>query len=84
MHTDVLLIEDEAELAHAVADHLTAFGLTCHHVTTAEDGMAALVQGTVGIVLLDVSLPGMKGFRVLPRPARAQRHPRHRHLGALA
>lgn len=62
MHTDVLLIEDETELAHAVADYLTAFGLTCCHVTTAEDGLAALAQGTVGVVVLDVNLPGMNGF----------------------
>lgn len=62
MHTDVLLIEDEAELAGAIVDYLTAFGLSCRHVTTAEDGLEALEQGPVGVIVLDVNLPGMNGF----------------------
>ncbi|MDO4244378.1 MAG: response regulator [Actinomyces sp.] len=62
MHTDVLLVEDETEMADAVADYLTAFGLTCRHVSTAEDGLAVLAQDTVGVVVLDVNLPGMNGF----------------------
>ncbi len=58
--TDVLIVDDELELAEATAEYLSAFGLSAHHVPSAEDALA--YDEPVGVILLDVNLPGMNGF----------------------
>ena len=60
--TDVLVVEDERELAEATVEYLAAAGLGVHHAPTAEDALAHLATHTAGVVLLDVNLPGMNGF----------------------
>ncbi|HBX81956.1 MAG TPA: DNA-binding response regulator [Propionibacteriaceae bacterium] len=61
-HHDVLIVEDERELALATAEYLEASGLATHHCLTAEDALVLLSRVTVGVVLLDVNLPAMNGF----------------------
>ncbi len=62
MGVDVLIVEDEAELATATAEYLEATGLTTHHCSTAEAALEYLNRSTARLVLLDVGLPGMNGF----------------------
>jgi DNA-binding response OmpR family regulator len=71
---DILLVEDEPQLAEQVSRSLVRAGhVVCHEV----DGPAALkavIQSRFDLVLLDVNLPGFDGFEVLGR-IRAARLP---------
>ncbi len=62
MSVDVLMIDDEAELAASVVEYLSAFGVSAVAVGSAEDGLAYLARATPGLILLDVNLPAMNGF----------------------
>ena len=62
MSVDVLMVEDETDLAAATAQYFQAFGLRVHHEPTAEAGLRYLASTAVGCILLDVNLPGMNGF----------------------
>ncbi len=59
---DVLIVEDEAELAAATSEYLRAFGLTCATTGSAEEATSFLAGATAGVILLDVNLPGETGF----------------------
>jgi DNA-binding response OmpR family regulator len=64
---DIVLVEDEPQLAARVARSLSIVG---HAVRVAADGAAALNEvgaGRCDLVVLDVNLPGMDGFEVLRR-----------------
>jgi len=64
---DILLVEDEPQLAGQVSRALVRAG---HSVVTAGDGPGALATVTgrrFDLVLLDVNLPGCDGFEVLAR-----------------
>lgn len=71
---DILLVEDEPQLAEQVRRALIRAG---HAVTMAADGPDALKKATgsrCDLVVLDVNLPGYDGFEVLSR-IRAARIP---------
>ena len=64
---DILLVEDEPQLADQVSRALIRAG---HLVSGACDGpsaLAAVIQTRFDLVLLDVNLPGYDGFEVLTR-----------------
>lgn len=63
----VLVVDDEAGVRRALQRGLTAEGMD---VVTAADGPAALraaLTGSFDVVLLDIMLPGLSGYRVLQR-----------------
>ena len=63
--TRVLLVEDNADLAYGLRNNLEIEG---YDVVVAEDGpsgLAALRGRGADLVILDLMLPGMDGFRVL-------------------
>src|SRR3990170_4363624 len=65
MRRRLLLVEDDPSLRRALAFNLTREG---YEVTSAADGEAALEAARnerLGLVLLDVMLPGMSGVEVL-------------------
>jgi DNA-binding response OmpR family regulator len=64
MMTDILIIEDNIELANILQDFLTHQGYKCAHEETGEKGLTYLDKHTVRLVLLDVMLPKMDGFAV--------------------
>jgi DNA-binding response OmpR family regulator len=60
----LLLVEDDASIAASVARGLTAEG---HAVDVVHDGETGLERATVGrydLVVLDIMLPGLNGYRV--------------------
>ncbi len=64
---DILLVEDEAQLAALVRRALMRGG---HSVSTEGDGVKALKSASAtrfDLVVLDVNLPGMDGFEILRR-----------------
>ena len=63
----VLLVEDEVKLAALVARGLTEHGEVVDVVGTGSEAMAAARVGAYDVVLLDVRLPDVDGFRVCRR-----------------
>ena len=68
----LLIVEDEADLAQAMCDHLRAAGYVVDLASRAEDAEAALSGTDYGLVLLDLALPDGDGLNVL-RNLRARR-----------
>ena len=63
----ILVVEDEARIAHLVCDNLEDEG---YRVALASDGEAALRAahaGGIELILLDVMLPQLDGFEVCRR-----------------
>ncbi len=68
----VLLVEDEVRLAEAVQRGLAAEGF---QVTLAHDGQEGLFLATTSsydVVVLDIMLPGLNGYRLLQEMRRAK------------
>lgn len=63
----VLLVEDEAELGASVAEYLTLSGIEVTHVGDAESAWQEISSGSVALVLLDITLPGMSGLELCRR-----------------
>jgi len=59
----VLLIEDDNDIAEAIAYQLEKVGLQVKVARTGEEGLEAIRRG-VDLVLLDLNLPGMDGLEV--------------------
>ena len=65
--TSILLVDDDTKLCQLIRDYLEPMG---YQVTMAHTGTAGLelaLAEQFGAVILDVMLPGMDGFEVLPR-----------------
>ncbi len=63
----VLLVEDEAKLAALVARGLSEHGEVVDVVGTGTEALTSARTGTYDVVLLDVRLPDLDGFRVCRR-----------------
>lgn len=61
---DILLVEDNRELAELLQAFLEKDGFSVHSVPTGEEASAYLEENGVKILLLDIMLPGMDGFAV--------------------
>ena len=68
-HVKVMVVEDDADVARAVARKLTSDGHEVESSTDAETVLARLDAGLADwdVVILDVGLPGMSGIDVLHR-----------------
>ncbi len=68
----LLLVEDDASLAEVVRRGLVAEG---HAVEVASDGptgLRAACARAYDVIILDIMLPGLSGYRVLERLLQAQ------------
>ncbi len=63
----VLLIDDDVELSDMLTQYLNQEEFTVDQVFDGEQGAEQAVAERYDIVLLDVMLPGLNGFEVLPR-----------------
>ena len=63
----VLIVEDEARIASFVAKGLKAEGFTTTVVSDGVTGLDYALTGDFDLVVLDIGLPGLDGFRVLER-----------------
>lgn len=61
---DLLIIEDNIELATILCDFLVKDGYSLFHAKSGEEGIEYLRNTTVKLVLLDIMLPGIDGFGV--------------------
>jgi two-component system OmpR family response regulator len=68
----VLLVEDESRLAETVRRGLVAEGFVVDVEHNGPDGLVAAATGQFDVVVLDIMLPGLSGYKVL-RELRALR-----------
>lgn len=61
---DILIIEDNIELATLLKDFLKREGYTTYHAQSGEEGMRYLSFESAKLILLDIMLPNLDGFGV--------------------
>lgn len=61
---DILLIEDNADLAGNIVDYLEALGHRLHYAADGEAGLRAALVNQVDVILLDLALPHRDGLSV--------------------
>jgi DNA-binding response OmpR family regulator len=61
---DILLVEDNADLAGNIIDYLEALGHRLHYAADGEAGLREALISRVDIVLLDLALPNRDGLSV--------------------
>ena len=62
--TDILMVEDERELAGLLRIYMEKAGYTVRWAASGEEALDCLRRDTVKMLLLDITLPGMDGFAV--------------------
>lgn len=66
MAADVLIVEDDVPLAHAIAAMLRRQNVTSEHVESSEDAIAALIEKRYSVIVLDLLLGEFKsGYYVI-------------------
>jgi DNA-binding response OmpR family regulator len=60
----LLIVEDEKRLALSLAKGLTAEGYAVDVVHDGREGLFRASEGSYDLVILDIMLPGMNGYRV--------------------
>ncbi|MCG3040890.1 response regulator transcription factor [Streptomyces fenghuangensis] len=60
----VLIVEDEKRLALSLARGLTAEGFAVDVAHDGMDGLHRATEGSYDLIVLDIMLPGMNGYRV--------------------
>ena len=61
---DILLVEDNADLAGNIIDYLEALGHRLHYAADGEAGLRDALVNRIDVVLLDLALPGRDGLCV--------------------
>ncbi len=61
---DILLVEDNADLAGNIIDYFEALGHRLHYAADGESGLREALVGPVDIILLDLALPHRDGLSV--------------------
>lgn len=63
-HIQLLLVEDDIDLATAVIDYLALEGIECDHAANGLAGFNLIKQNRYDTVILDLNLPKMSGLQV--------------------
>lgn len=64
---DVLLVEDDRDLAASVADYLALEQVDCDHAYNGQAGLTLATENHYDVILLDLMLPRMDGLEVCQR-----------------
>jgi DNA-binding response OmpR family regulator len=65
MNAQILLVDDDVELAEMLRDYLLREGFTAHAVHDGKTAMATLRAGGYALAVVDVMMPGMSGIELL-------------------
>jgi len=81
----VLVVEDETRLAETVRRGLAAEGFNVEVVSNGEDGLWAASENAYDVIVLDIMLPKLSGYKVV-EPLREHQgsRRRRRHFPASA
>ena len=60
----ILIIEDDEDILMILKDQLELDGFSVHGVMTAEEGIKAVEEKRPDLVILDLNLPDIDGFKV--------------------
>lgn len=71
----ILLIDDDRDMAEMLAEYLGLEGFAVHLAHTASSGLARVAEGGLVLVILDVMLPDRDGFGVLAEIRQKSRIP---------
>lgn len=59
---NILLVEDDYDLAETVYEYLEMEGLICHHAINGEAGLNFALENDFQVILLDLNLPKLDGL----------------------
>jgi len=74
MEKQILVIEDQQDIAELIAMHVTDLGHRVHCEAEGTAGLKAAQSNTYDLVVLDVMLPGMDGMEII-KTLRMERNP---------
>lgn len=64
---NVLLVEDDIDLADTIIDYLELTGINCMHVANGVAGLELAQSESYHVLLLDINLPRLDGFSLCER-----------------
>lgn len=64
MSINVLLVEDDIDLAATVVDYLEIEGISCDHAANGVQGLSLIETNDYQVILLDINLPRLDGLSV--------------------
>ena len=66
MSKQILIIEDDPDLAELISDYLTMNYYEVHHAPTGQEGLDILdaKERAIDLIILDLMLPDMDGMQV--------------------
>lgn len=67
MRGNILVVEDEKEIAELISLYLENEGITTFHAESGEDGLKLLEEEKIDLIILDINLPGIDGFETLQK-----------------
>ncbi len=59
---EILLVEDDIDLASSIADFLALEGITCDHAYNGQSGLKLATENSYQVLVLDLMLPRMDGI----------------------
>jgi len=62
---NVLIIDDNENIARLLSTALTLHGFTCSVSTDGKDGLKQILEGKHDAILLDLSMPDFSGYDIL-------------------
>jgi len=65
--SDVLIVEDEPDIASLIVHHLSRDGFRCRTATTGAEALSRVRSATPDLIVLDLMLPEMGGLEVCRR-----------------
>ena len=63
----VLVVDDEESIRLLLKEYFEIVGMQVRVASSGADGLKALEEGHFGLILCDVSMPGLDGFEVFER-----------------
>ncbi|MER2494440.1 response regulator transcription factor [Catenovulum sediminis] len=67
MSANILIIDDDLDLAELLGEYLTSEGFSCDHAENGLIGLDKVKQHPYDLVLLDVMMPQLDGFETLKK-----------------
>ena len=64
---NILLVEDDMELAHSVGEHFRDQGYVVQHCADGESGLSSAAQADYQVIVLDRMLPALDGLEFVRR-----------------